>query len=185
VGSAAADAADPNAPEIVLESPRDGGVYYQGQKVQAAYGCLPGALDWPVISCVGDVPIGAILETGSVGPHTFSVRAEDYVGAVLTVTHTYTVVDVIPPSITIAGPGDDAVYPFGAQVTVDYRCDDGPGGSGIVACLGSLPNGSPLPTDRLGSFGLDVTAVDQAGNVTTLTHTYEVVDVTPPSISVA
>lgn len=185
VGSAAGDAGDQDAPQIVLETPSDGEGFYQGQKVQAAYGCVPGALGWPVIFCVGDVPLGEHLDTSSVGLHAFTVRAEDYAGAVTTVTHTYTVFDVIPPAITIAAPADGAVYPFGAQVTVDYGCDDGPGGSGILACLGSLPDGSPLPTDRLGTFSVDVTAFDGAGNSSTLRHTYQVVDETPPTISIA
>lgn len=184
-GPAVADAPDPNSPQVVLESPGDGGVFYQGQNAQAGYACLSGALGWPVVSCVGDLPLGALLDTSSVGAHTFSVRAEDYLGAVTTVTHSYTVVDVIRPEIVISAPEDRAVYPFGATVTVDYSCNDGPGGSGIQACLGSLPNGAPLPTGRIGTFSVDVTAFDWAGNSSTLRHTYQVVDTTPPTVTVA
>jgi len=184
-GPAAADAPDPNAPQVVLESPADGWVFYQGQTVQAGYACLPGALGWPVVSCVGDLPLGALVDTASVGGHTFTVRAEDYLGAVTTVTHGYTVVDVIRPAVAMAAPEDRAVYPFGANVTVDYSCDDGPGGSGIQACFGSLPSGGALPTDRVGTFSVEVTAFDWAGNWSTLRHTYDVVDATPPTVTVA
>ena len=183
-GPAAAEASDPNAPQIVLESPADGWVFYQGQEAQAGYACLPGALGWPVVSCVGDVALGAFLDTASAGTHTFTVRAEDYLGAVTTVTHNYSVVDVIPPTISMSAPADHAVYPFGADVTVEYSCDD-PGGSGIQACFGSLPSGAPLPTDSVGTFSVEVMAFDWAGRSSTLRHTYQVVDSTPPTIMVA
>jgi hypothetical protein len=183
-GSAGADASDPNSPQIELDSPAEGWVFFQGQSAQAAYGCWAGALGWPVVACVGDLPLGALLDTSTVGTHSFSVRAEDYLGARTTVTHSYTVVDVIGPRITMSAPEDRAVYPFGAAVNVSYACDD-PGGSGVQACLGSLQNGSALPTDHIGTFSVDVTAFDWAGNSSTLHRTYQVVDTTPPAITVA
>ena len=77
-----------------------------------------------------------------------------------------------------------AVYPFGAEVFVHYTCDDGSGGSGILACLGSLPEGAPLPTDRLGTFAVQVVAFDNACNHATAAHFYRVVDLTPPTITI-
>jgi hypothetical protein len=74
--SAGPAGADGEGPIVVLESPADGSGFYQGQQAQAAYGCLPGPLDWPVVECVGDVPLGAPLDTNSVGEHSFTVRAE-------------------------------------------------------------------------------------------------------------
>src|SRR5688572_19064760 len=88
--SAGPAGADGGGPTVVLESPADGSGFYQGQQAQAAYACLPGPLGWPAVECVGDVPLGAPLNTSSVGEHTFTVRAVDYVGAETTVTHTYT-----------------------------------------------------------------------------------------------
>jgi Bacterial Ig-like domain len=181
-GQAGADGA---GPVVVLESPADGGGFYQGQHAQAAYGCLPGPLDWPVVECVGDVPLGEPLDTSSVGEHTFTVRAVDYAGSETTVTHTYTVFDVIAPAVTIRSPADGAVYPYGAEVVADYSCDDGPGGSEIAGCIGSLPNGAPMPTDRVGTFTFRVDAYDSAFNHGTMTASYTVVDVTPPIITVS
>lgn len=176
--------ADGDGPIVVLESPAEGGGFYQGQHAQAAYGCLPGPLEWPVIECVGDLPLGEPLDTSTVGEHTFTVRAVDYAGALTTVTHTYTVFDVIPPTATIRAPADGAVYPFGAEVLADYSCDDGPGGSPIAGCFGSLPNGAPVATDRLGTFTFRVDAYDTAVNHGSATVTYTVADLTPPSIVV-
>jgi len=182
--SAAPAAADADGPIVILESPADGSGFDQGQQAQAAYGCLPGPLEWPVVECVGEVPIGEPLDTSSVGEHIFTVRAVDYVGAQTTVTHTYTVFDVIPPTASIRSPADGAVYPYGAEVVADYSCDDGPGGSPIAGCIGTLPSGSPIATDRLGTFTFRVDVYDTAMNQGSATASYTVIDLTPPTITV-
>jgi hypothetical protein len=176
--------ADPNGPVVILESPADGAGFYQGQQVQAAFACLPGPLGWPPVTCDGDVPLGAFIDTGSVGEHTFSVHAVDYMGAETTVTHTYTVFDVIPPTVTITSPTAWATFSYGAEVVAHYSCDDGPGGSGVAACIGSVPDGAALPTTTLGTSTLRVDAFDNAGNHAVATVSYRVFDVTPPTISI-
>jgi hypothetical protein len=177
-------AAGSDGPVVILETPGDGAGFYQGQQVQAGYACLPGPLGWDVIQCDGDVALGAFLDTSSVGDHTFSVHAVDYVGAETTVTHTYTVFDVIAPTATVEAPADGAVYPYGAEVFAHYSCDDGPGGSGIAGCIGSLPDGAPLSTTQLGTFTFHVDAFDRAGNHGSETVSYTVADVTPPTITI-
>jgi len=181
---AAPAAADVDGPIVILESPAEGSGFYQGQQAQAAYGCLPGPLEWPVVECVGDVPLGAPLDTKSVGEHVFTVRAVDYAGAETTVTHTYTVFDLIPPTATIRSPSDGAVYAYGAEVVADYSCDDGPGGSPIAGCIGTLPSGAPIETGQLGTFTFRVDAYDTAMNHGSATVSYRVVDLTPPTITV-
>ncbi|MEG7775316.1 hypothetical protein, partial [Listeria monocytogenes] len=78
---------------IEIASPLDGQGFYQGQRVQAGYGCWAGTLQSPVIACEGDVSLGELLDTSRVGEHTFTVRALDWSGAEATLTHTYTVFD--------------------------------------------------------------------------------------------
>ncbi len=179
---AAATAADPSAPQVELVSPADGDVFYQGQQVQAAWGCFPGATGWPVVTCDGDLPLGSWLDTGVAGEHSFSVHAVDYAGAETTVTHTYTVVDVIPPTARILSPAATE-YPVGARVLASYSCDD-VNGSGVIGCIGTYPNGYPLPTDRTGTFSFTVDAFDAAGNHGRASVTYRVVDRTPPQITI-
>ena len=171
-------------PIVILETPPDGWGYPQGQHVQAAYACLPGLLGWPAITCAGDVPLGEYIDTNSVGAHTFSVHAVDYAGAETTVTHTYTVFDVIRPNATIEVPANGASYAVGQELFVKFSCDDGPGGSEIVGCLGTLPNGYPLPTDKAGAYTFHVDAFDAALNHGTADITYRVVDRTPPEITI-
>jgi hypothetical protein len=183
-------AADPAAPQVVLASPTDGSVYFQGQRVQAAYGCVPGELGWPVVSCTADAPLGDWLDTSAAGTHTFTVTAADYAGAVTTVVATYTVVDVVPPAVTVATPADGAGYPVGAPLFLDFSCED-PGGEGIVGCFASsgdgrsLVEGMPLPTDQVGTFNVTVVGVDAAGHSTTVRHVYQVADTVPPTITIA
>ena len=184
VVAAPAFASDPTGPQVELVSPAEGEGFYQGQKVQAGFGCFPGTLGWPVIVCNGDVGLGDWIDTSGVGPHSFSVHALDYSGAETTVTHTYTVFDVIPPTATIVTPAAGAEYPIGAQLYASYSCDDGPGGSAIAGCIGTYPNGYPLPTDRAGTFTFNVDAFDGAINHGTATVSYKVVDRTPPQITI-
>src|SRR5205085_153060 len=157
--AAPASASDPTGPQVELVSPAEGEGFYQGEKVQAGWGCFPGTLGWPVIMCDGDVGLGDWLDTSSVGPHPFSVHALDYSGAETTVTHTYTVFDVIAPTASIVTPAAGAEYPIGTQLYASYSCDDGPGGSGIVGCIGTYPNGYPRRIDRRGPAA-DPRAVD-------------------------
>jgi hypothetical protein len=182
--AAPALASDPTGPQVELVSPAEGEGFYQGEKVQAAWGCFPGTLGWPIINCDGDVGLGDWLDTSSVGPHTFSVHARDYFGAETTVTHAYTVFDFIPPTATIVTPAAGAEYPVGAQLYASYSCDDGPGGSAIVGCIGTYPNGYPLPTDRPGTYSFSVDAFDSAMNHGVASATYRVVDRTPPQITI-
>jgi hypothetical protein len=182
--AAPALASDATGPQVELVSPADGDGFYQGQKVQAAWGCFPGTFSWPIVSCDGDVRLGDWIDTSSVGSHSFSVHAADYSGAETTVTHTYTVFDFIPPTATIVTPASGAEYPVGAQLYASYSCDDGPGGSAIVGCIGTHPNGYPLPTDRPGTYSFTVDAFDAALNHGMASVSYRVVDPTPPQITI-
>jgi hypothetical protein len=181
-GGAGADGS--GGPTVVFAAPSDGAVYYQGQVVQAGYGCVAGDSGYPPMSCVGDVALGDPVDTSTSGDHAFTVRTADPFGATTTATVHYTVVDVVPPAVTMVAPADGAVYEVGAPVSVSYSCDD-PGGSGVVACLGTQPTGTPLPTGEPGTFSFDVQAFDAAGNRSATHVTYTVADSTPPTVSVA
>jgi hypothetical protein len=176
--------ASADGPQIELASPSDGQGFYQGQQVQAAYGCWEGSSGWPVVLCEGDVPLGGPLDTSRVGTHTFTVRAVDYAGAENSVTHTYTVFDVLAPTATIITPMDGAEYSVGEELYVSFSCDDGAGGSPIVGCIGTYPLGYPLPTERPGTYTFTLDAFDAALNHGATTVSYRVVDRTPPQITI-
>jgi len=173
---------DPTVPRIAIDI---SDFAFQGRPLQVFYFCLPGSLGSPVVTCEGDVPSGGFLDTSRAGTFTFTVHAVDSAGSESTMTQTYLIIDIIPPTVTITTPAEGAVYPVGAQVYTDYSCDD-PNGSGVVFCLGTGgPSGFPLPTNQPGTFTFRVGAVDAAFNFTSATVTYTVVDATPPQIIIA
>jgi hypothetical protein len=167
-------------PLVFFGDPFDGAVYWQGQPLQAGYGCAPGPDGYPVVSCVGDVPLGGPVDTSTAGDHLFTVQAVDALGETTTASVHYTVFDVVPPTATLVAPAQDAVYDVGSTVLASYACAD-PGGTGIAGCIGTLPNGAPLPTNAPGTYSFEVQAFDLAGNHSATDVTYTVA---APSVAV-
>ena len=180
-GSATASPRPPEAPQVQFFSP-DPTFYFPGAAVPVFYFCTSSVSS--IVSCNGSQPDFGILDTSSAGLHSLSVTATDAEGRQTTETLTYFVLDFTPPTITLRTPTDGATYEMGDRATVDYSCDDGAGGSGIQACSGTLPNGSPLDTSHAGTFSFNVLALDYANNLTTTSATYRVVDSTPPAIAI-
>jgi hypothetical protein len=89
----------------------------------------------------------------------------------------------IAPAVSITTPVDGATYARGQSVSAGYACADEEGGSGIASCVGTVADGQPVDTTTLGPKTFSVTATDYAGNTTTRTAGYEVVDVTAPTIN--
>jgi hypothetical protein len=78
-------------PGITITTPSDGATYTQGQVVDAAFACTPGA-GTSLSSCTGPVADGAAIDTSTLGPHTFTVKAADADGGHTTRSASYTVV---------------------------------------------------------------------------------------------
>ena len=93
--------------------------------------------------------------------------------------------DVIAPVVSLSSPNDLDVYAQGAEVVADFGCDDAYVDhhtivSGVATCDGTVPAGELIDTTTLGEHEFTVTATDNAGNETTVTHTYTVESATPP-----
>ena len=118
------------------------------------------------------------------GPYTFEVFATDVAGNDdPTPASRSFQVDTVAPQVTIRTPPDGAEYPRGAVVVADYECSDEPGGSGLALCDGTVPDGEPIDTATLGAKEFNVIARDNAGNESSVTHTYTAIDDTPPTIT--
>ena len=94
----------------------------------------------------------------------------------------------VPPStdlsIAITSPADGAVYVKGEAVMASYSCAAADG-SPLVSCTGPVANGDPLDTTTPGPQSFTVTAEDNAGTITEVTHGYTVVpDDIAPSITI-
>jgi hypothetical protein len=172
---------DLTAPTVALNSPSDGAQYELGQNVTADYSCTDEPGGSGVASCVGDVPSGQPIDTSSLGPKTFTVVTLDNKGNRREVSVSYSVVDKTDPTVDLRTPPDGAEYARGDSVAADYSCDDA-GGSGLATCSGDVADGSPIDTSTLGAKSFSVTATDGAGNTTTSTHSYTVVDRTKPTV---
>jgi hypothetical protein len=90
--------------------------------------------------------------------------------------------DATAPTVDLRVPADGAHVPQGSAPAVDFDCAD-EGGSGLASCEGSVPDGAELDTSTLGARTVTVTARDNAGNETVVTHTAQVVDGAAPTIT--
>jgi hypothetical protein len=84
--------------------------------------------------------------------------------------------DVTPPVVDLRSPVDGDIVSRGAEVVADFSCSD-EGGSGLVSCEGSVPDGATLDTSTPGPRSFTVTATDGAGNTASRTVAYDVVPV--------
>lgn len=106
-------------------------------------------------------------------------------------------VDCTKPGINITAPAASATIEQGTSATATFDCTDAASPNGVAAsgvatggCTGlvtkpdttetsAAASGFTLPTADLGVHTLSVRALDNAGNVTTATRSYEVV---PPAV---
>lgn len=176
---------DVTPPGISIDSPAAGAAFERHASVPADYICADEAGGSGLADCIGTVPNGDNVATATIGSHDFTVDAHDNAGNPATLTHTYTVLDVTVPTVRIHSPADGATYEHHQVVAADFDCVDDDGGSGIAPgyCEGTTEAGSPIDTSTLGAHTWTVTATDRSGNVTTRTVSYQVVDVTAPTVS--
>jgi hypothetical protein len=172
------DGTDTTPPQITIYTPSEGSTFVLDAIVPSSYACEDEPLGTGVATCIGDVPVGEAIDTSTPGPHSFSVTGTDVAGNSGTTSVNYTVsgTDTTPPVVTLSTPADGAVFAVGAAISVSYTCVDEQLGTGIASCVGDLPDGATLDTSLLGTFGFAVTGTDNAGNVTTVTSTYTIVE---------
>ena len=85
--------------------------------------------------------------------------------------------DVTPPEIYVVGPGEDAVYAKDERVRAEYYCyDDESGIATPDGCEGTTVYGYNVDTSTLGEHEFVVEARDNAGNTSTKTVKYTVVE---------
>jgi hypothetical protein len=80
--------------------------------------------------------------------------------------------DKTPPVITINVPGDGASYLLSQVALANWTATDAL--SGISSATGTVPSGSAIATGTVGMKTFSATAIDNAGNVRTVTVTYYV-----------
>jgi hypothetical protein len=173
--------ADQTKPTISVATPGAGATYELGEQVPADYSCADELNGSGLDLCDGTVADGAAVDTGSLGPKSFSVDASDHAGNTESKTVSYTVVDTKAPSIVVTTPAPGAVYGVGEQVAADYSCSDD--GSGIASCAGNVADGAALDTGSPGQKTFTVQAADRAGNPASRSVSYSVVDRSAPAVT--
>jgi hypothetical protein len=168
---------DTTAPIVDLRRPLDGAQVARGEAVEVDFSCADEPGGSGIASCVGTVADGALLDTSTPGPVSVTVTARDVAGNEASLTHTVTVVvrDESAPLIDLRSPLDGAVYLLDEPVAADYGCADEAGGSGLVACAGTVPDGDPVDTGSVGDKTFTVEAADGAGNAARARSAYRVV----------
>ena len=80
-------------------------------------------------------------------------------------------------------PAEGATFVQNEQVAASFSWSDA-GGSDVDTCAGTVQDGADIDTATVGTKTFAVTATDAAGNTSTVTRSYTVVDVTPPGITI-
>lgn len=82
--------------------------------------------------------------------------------------------DTAAPTISLTSPTNSTTYKIKSTVNASYICADETNGSGLKSCNGSVVNGAPIDTSTTGTKTFTVNAEDNAGNMSSVTHTYSV-----------
>jgi len=122
---------DRSPPRVVIQSPLEDHAYSLGAEVPTSYYCWSSG-NVRIVSCDGPVPTGDLLNTTSLGPHTFAVTATDANGKTTTGSAAYQVIYLFkgfdPPVDT--GGNLDGVK-AGESVALKFSLD-GDHGLGVV-----------------------------------------------------
>ena len=132
-------------------------------------------------TCQGSVTVSNNANTevnvNVVGDYTVTYTATDAYGNTATATRIVQVRDTLAPTITVVGAN-----PLTLQCGSTFT---DPGATAIDACDGSLQVTATgnVNANQVGSYQITYTARDAAGNTGTATRTVNVVDTTPPVIT--
>ena len=137
---------------------------------------LSGAFVTPGTATASDIagPVtitGPAAGTYPLGTTTITYTATDQSGNTSSCNSSITVHDTTAPAITITTPAH-TVYAIGQVVNASYSCSDI--GSGVATCAGNVASGTPIDTSSAGTKSFTVTAVDNVGNTSHQTVTYDV-----------
>ncbi len=162
---------DGNPPVVTIAVPIDGGTYPRGSNQPANWGCTDPDGESDIKSKVPTLPVGIAINTGTLGPKSFTVTCTDQAGNVSTKVVSYTVIGG-PPDITIKIPVNGAVFEQGAVVSPSYTCNDLD--NDLKTCVREGGATGPINTSKPGTYTFTVNASDAAGNTATKSVTYTV-----------
>ena len=192
-------------PSARINSPASGGVYAVGQIVSSTFTCTVGISGAQLTRCQdsqgyghdvqppnyltgSSVNANGVLDTTSVGRHTYSVTATATDGQSAQAHINYTVASA--PTAQIQGPASGGTYAYGQSVPTRFRCSPGTYDPGLSSCDDSTGTDTAhggtghLDTSSAGQHTYTVTATSQDGQTGTTQITYTVQSPPPPTAKI-
>ncbi len=161
---------DTTPPTITLTTPAEGAVYLLGQTVNADYACQDEVGGSGLASCVGNVPNGSPIDTGSIGAKTFTVKAADNAGNTASVTHTYRVIyNFTGFTSPVDNPSVMNIAKAGQTIPLKWRITDGNGNpvinlTGVTVTAVSLSCPSAPTTDAIEEYATSNSGLQNLGD---------------------
>lgn len=122
--------------------------------------------DWQAYSSTSPI------EISSDGIHALQYYSVDWFGNT-EATSTLTVkIDKTAPEVSVAVPANGGEYLLHQNVSADWSASDAT--SGLLSAMGTTASGALIDTSTAGEKTYEITATDNAGNVTVKTVTYYV-----------
>ncbi len=141
-----------------------------GQTVNADYACQDEDGGSGLASCVGNIPNGSPIDTGSIGAKTFTVNAADNAGNTASVTHTYRVIyNFIGFTSPVDNPPIMNIAKAGQTIPLKWRITDANGNpvtdlTGVSVTAVSLSCPSAPTTDAIEEYVVSNSGLQNLGD---------------------
>lgn len=123
------------------------------------------------------VMVAGVVNTSKIGNYEIAYTATDSANNTQTATRTISVIDVTPPILTLNGNSTLTINHSDSYIELGANASDDNDGKLTVKISGTVD------TFKLGSYEILYSATDSANNSHSIIRTINVIDITPPTIT--